>query len=65
MLNDIEFMKDDEIYAARYDLAGAIVNAKGLIIHLSKDKETRDMGCALRDLCDLAESRLLAVTRPR
>lgn len=65
MLKDIEFMTDREIYAARYDLAGAIVSAKGLALHLSKEKGTRAQAAALRGLCDLAESRLLSVTRPR
>jgi hypothetical protein len=65
MLIDIPRMTRDEIYAARFEIAGAIVNARGLVRHLEAEQETRAQGNILRRAADAAESALLSVTRPR
>jgi cytidylate kinase len=63
-MDDLNTMTGDEVYQARYEIAGWIVNARGLERYLRDDIETRARGLALRELIDLAESRLLSVTRP-
>jgi hypothetical protein len=64
MLNDLDIMTDNDIYAARYEIAGAIVNAKGLAAFYAKEASTRAQGLAMRDIALRAEARLLSVTRP-
>ena len=64
MLNDLDIMTDNDIYAARYEIAGAIVNAKGLAAFYAKEAGTRAQGLAMREVTLRAESRLLSVTRP-
>ena len=64
MLQDITAMTACEIYRARYEIAGLIAQTRGLITYLEHDVETRARGNMLRRECDLAESTLLAVTRP-
>jgi len=64
MLTDISFMTDSDVYEARYEIAGAIVNAKGLMVHYSRDADTRGQSMQIRDLVERSEARLLSVTRP-
>lgn len=63
-MDDINAMTGDDIYKARYEIAGWITSARGLESYLRNDVDTRARGLALRELIDLAESRLLSVIRP-
>jgi hypothetical protein len=65
MLQDIPNMPRDDIYRARFHIAGHIVQSRGLIRALEQEQETRARGNAMRRECDAAESALLDVTRPR
>jgi len=65
MLQDIPFMSRDDIYSARYEIAGLIAQSRGLMTALERDIETRAQGNMLRREIDAAESALLSVTRPR
>jgi len=65
MLQDIPTMPRDDIYRSRFEIAGLIVQSRGLIRALEQEQETRAQGNALRQECDAAESALLAVTRAR
>jgi hypothetical protein len=63
MLHDVEMFSDQDVYLARFEIAGQLVNLRGMIYHMrdSNDKaRVRDM----RALADAVESRLLSVTRP-
>jgi hypothetical protein len=65
MLQDIPSMSRDEIYSARYEIAGLIAQSRGLMVTLERDMETRAQGNMLRREIDAAEDALLSVTRPR
>lgn len=65
MLQDVPAMTRDEIYRARYEIAGLIVQTRGLVTMLERDKDTRTQGNMLQREVDAAESALLSVTRPR
>lgn len=65
MLQDIPHMTPDEVYHARFEIAGLIAQSRGLVTLLERDAETRSQGNALRREVDAAESALLSVTRPR
>jgi hypothetical protein len=65
MLQDIPHMSRDDIYRARFEIAGLIVQSRSLMTALERDKESRAQGNALRREIDAAESALLSVTRPR
>lgn len=58
-------MSQDDIYRARFEIAGLIVQSRGLVTALERDAETRPRGNVIRRDIDSAESALLAVTRPR
>jgi len=62
---EITLADADTVYHCRDTLAHWIESLRWDAKELSQYGETRARACALRDLCDLAESRLLAVTRPR
>ena len=64
MLQDIPNMSRDDIYHARFEIAGIITQSRGLMTALERDKETRAQGNMLRREIDAAESALLSVTRP-
>lgn len=65
MLQDVPMMTRQELYDARFEVAGLITQARGLVLELSKDKETRPRSIALRRELDAAEALLLSVLRPR
>jgi hypothetical protein len=65
MLQAIPHMSRDEIYSARYAIAGLIAQSRGLMLALERDLESRPRGNMLRREIDAAESTLLSVTRPR
>jgi hypothetical protein len=63
MLHDVEMFSDQDVYLARFEIAGQLANLRGMIYYMrdSDDKaRVRDM----RALADAVESRLLSVTRP-
>lgn len=62
---EIALADADTIYNFRDTLAQWIESLRWDARELSQYGETRARACALRALCDLAESRLLSVTRPR
>lgn len=65
MLQDVPTMSRDNIYQARFQIAGIIAQSRGLMAALERDTETRAQGNMLRREIDAAESALLSVTRPR
>lgn len=64
MLQEIPHMTPDEIYNARFEIAGLIAQSRGLVTLLERDVETRQRGNSLRLEIEVAESALLSVTRP-
>ena len=64
MLQDIPHMTRDEVYAARYAIAGIIAQSRGLMLHLACEADTRAQSFQLRREIEAAESALLRVTRP-
>jgi len=64
-MRDINLFTDSDVYESRYEIAMAIVSARGLIRLYGQDPDSRAQGNALRAQVDAAESRLLSVTRPR
>ena len=64
MLTTIHMMTNNEIYHARFELAGCITQARGLEA-VYKQSADRTQLTALRQEIDAAEARLLTVTRPR
>jgi hypothetical protein len=65
MLQDVPSMSRDDIYRARFEIAGLIVQTRGLVTYLEQEQETRAQGNLLRRELEAAESALLDVTRPR
>lgn len=65
MLNDIDLFSDQDIYRARFELAGALAQSEGLALHYSKDIETRAQATMLRAQNDRVRARLESVLRPR
>jgi hypothetical protein len=61
---EIALSDADTIYRCRETLAQWVASLRWDVMELSDHKETRARASSLRDLCDLAESRLLSVTRP-
>lgn len=55
----------DSVYENRKAIADIILGLRWDIRELSEHMETRARACNLRDIADLAESRLTSVTRPR
>lgn len=64
MLQDIPTMTRDEIYRARYEIAGVITQSRGLMLHLACEADTRAQSFQLRREIEAAELALLRVTRP-
>jgi hypothetical protein len=65
MIQDIPFMTRDEIYSARYEIAGLIAQSRGIQLALERDMNTRVQGNALRRELDVAEDALFDVIRPK
>lgn len=64
MLQDIPAMTRDEIYSARYEIAGVITQSRGLMLRLACEVDTRAQSLQLRREIEAAELALLRVTRP-
>ena len=61
-LQDIPHMTRDEVYAARYAIAGLITQSRGLMLVLACEAETRAQAFKLRREIEAAEAALIRFT---